>query len=79
MYKPNKMRLNKFVDVAIPKNSDYFLRMNGAFPNIPNGAYSGEELVPPSVRLVDMLADMDDYDRMMQRKEYAESQKNSDP
>lgn len=72
------MRLNKFVDVAIPKNSDYFLRMNGAFPNIPNGAYSGDEIVPPPDRLVDKLADMDAYDRMMQRKEYAESQNKSD-
>lgn len=75
MYKPAKMRLNKFVDVAIPKNSDYFLRLNGNFPNIPNGAYTGDDIVPQPERKVDVLADMAEYDRMMQRQEYAESLK----
>lgn len=74
MYKPAKMRLNKFVDVAIPKNSDYFMRLNGSRPDIPSSAYTGDDVAPMPDRKVDILADMDSYDKMMQRKEYAESQ-----
>ena len=75
MYKPEKLKLNKFVKVAIPKNSDFFARMSGNFPNIPDSAYSGDEPMVPEGRKTDILADMDAYDRLMQREEYAKAQK----
>lgn len=79
MYKPKNMRLNKFVDVAIPKNSDFFARLNGVIPSFPNNAYSGDSSIPmTSERKVDILADMEQYDKMMQRKEFAESQRSED-
>lgn len=78
MYKPDKMRLNKFVDVAIPKNSDYFARMAGNLPTIGSQFFSGDEVVPQNDRKVDVLADIDAYDRMMQRKEAAEAMHKED-
>ena len=73
MYKPKNMRLNKFVDVAIPKNSDFFARLNGIMPNIPQNLYTGDDIMPENGRPVDILEDMQAYDKMMQKKEYAKN------
>lgn len=78
MYKPKKLKLNKFVDVEIPKNSAFLARMNGSLPTIPSGAFTGDEPYVPEGRKTDVLADMDAYDRMMQRQEYAKAQKAED-
>lgn len=46
MYCNEKMKLNKFVKVAIPKNSEFFRRFNGNLPVPSNGSYSGDEAIP---------------------------------
>lgn len=45
MFIPEKMRINKFKDVAIPQNKDYFARLAGNVVQAPAGAYTGDEPV----------------------------------
>lgn len=46
MYVNEKMKLNKFVQVKIPKNSEYFRRFNGNLPIPSDGNFSGDDVVP---------------------------------
>ena len=46
MYVNEKMKLNKFVQVKIPKNKEYFRRFNGNLPIPSDGNFSGDEVVP---------------------------------
>lgn len=46
MYCNEKMKLNKFVKVSIPKNSEYFRRFNGNLPIPSNGNFTGDEVLP---------------------------------
>lgn len=56
MYCNEKMKLNKFVQVAIPKNSEYFRRFNGNLPVPSNGNYSGDEVVPQGLTKVEQIS-----------------------
>lgn len=58
MFVVEKLKLNKFVHVEIPKKSDYFARLAGLSVNIPSSAYSGDEM-PPKGNKTDILAQMD--------------------
>lgn len=67
MFVPEKNKLNKFKLVRLPKPSELFGRF-GQFET-PDSQYTGDMVAPMSSRKVDVLADMDEYDRMMQRQE----------
>lgn len=41
MYVPEKLKVNKFVDVQIPSNKDYFARLGRQA--LPDGQYTGDE------------------------------------
>lgn len=68
MYVPDeKMKINKFRQVAIPKPIEYMQRFGSA--DMPSSSYSGDEFAPLPKNKVDMLADADRYDAMMQKVE----------
>lgn len=68
MYVPDeKMKINKFRIVAIPKPIEFMQRFGSA--EMPSSSYSGEEYAPLPKNKVDMLADADAYDAMMQKVE----------
>lgn len=50
------MKLNKFVQVAIPKNSEYFRRFNGNLPVPSNGNFSGDEVIPAGMTKVEQIS-----------------------
>lgn len=56
MYCNDKMKLNKFVQVAIPKNSEYFRRFNGNLPVPSNGNFSGDEVIPAGMTKVEQIS-----------------------
>lgn len=62
-----KMKINKFRQVAIPKPIEYMQRFGSA--DMPSSSYSGDEFAPLPRNKVDMLADADRYDAMMQKVE----------
>lgn len=62
-----KMKVNKFRIVAIPRPIEFMARFGVA--EIPNSSYSGDEFAPIPQNKVDMLADADRYDQMMQEVE----------
>lgn len=67
MFVPDKLKLNKFKEVSIPENRDYFARYG--FLRVPENAYSGEEVVPLSGTKIDDIEAGLEYDRLMQEKE----------
>ena len=76
MYVPEKLKLNKFKEVAIPKKSEYFKRF-GEINGIGN--YTGEDGTAPHMeRKTDAMAgfaeDLEAYDKMKQ----AEASKEAD-
>lgn len=72
MYVPDeKMKINKFRIVAIPKPIEYMQRFGSA--EMPSSSYSGDEYAPLPKNKVDMLADADAYDAMMQKVELEKS------
>ena len=76
MYFPDdKMRVNRFKCVAIPRPCVYMRRFGGA--TAPSNMYSGDEFAPMPGNKLDMLADADRYDAMMQEVEL-QRQKNGD-
>lgn len=66
---PEKMKLNKFQLVKLPRCREMFARFGQV--NSPEGSYSGEEDLPLSGRKSDILADMAERDRVLQREEEA--------
>lgn len=56
MYCNEKMKLNKFRRVAIPKNSEYFRRFNGNLPIPSNGSFSGDEVLPSGLTKVEQIS-----------------------
>lgn len=72
MYVCEGLRLNRFRDVAIPANKDYF-RQYGFLSSIP-GNFIGDEKPPQDGNKIDVLAAMDEYDRMMQAEENSKSE-----
>lgn len=75
MYVPEKMRVNKFADVAIPSNKDYFARLGSQV--IPSGQYTGDEpAMMPSDKVSQISAEEQRmYDEMMQAEELANENK----
>lgn len=68
MYFPDeKMKVNAFKVVAIPRPIEYMRRFGGA--SMPSSSYTGDELAPIGQNKVDMLSDVEAYDRMMQKEE----------
>ncbi len=73
MYFPDeKMKVNKFHDVAIPRNAEYFARFGYAVS--PSCSYTGDEPAPQPMNKTDMLADMERYDAMKQAEENSKSE-----
>lgn len=68
MFVPDeKMKINKFRIVSIPKPIEYMQRFGSA--EMPSSSYSGDDYAPLPKNKVDMLADADAYDAMMQKVE----------
>lgn len=72
MYCNEKMKLNKFVRVSIPKNSEYFRRFNGNLPIPSNGNYTGDEVVPQSLTKVEQISYASRINEQKLREEAAE-------
>lgn len=67
MYVPEKLKLNKFRDVNIPDNRDYFSRYG--FLQSPANAYTGDvEASSPMTKIEEIEAGRQ-YDAMRQREE----------
>lgn len=65
MYFPDdKMRVNRFKVVAIPRPCEYMRRFGATVA--PSSMYSGEEFAPLPRNKVDMMVDAERYDAMMQ-------------
>lgn len=56
MYCPEKLKLNKFRLVSIPKNRDFFARLGGTRPSVPSGAFTGDDYIPSGMRKIDQLS-----------------------
>lgn len=67
MYVTEKMKLNRFKDVRIPSNSDYFSRSGGAV--LPPSQYTGDDVAVMPQSKVQSIVDMEAYDRMKQNEE----------
>ena len=68
MFVPDdKLKVNKFRIVAIPRPIEFMTRFGVA--NMPSSAFSGDELAPIPKDKVSMLADAELYDAMMQKVE----------
>lgn len=72
MYCPNdKLKVNRFQPVALPRNCEYMRRYGKVTPL--NNMYSGDEYIGFEKNKVDMLADAARYDAMMQAEEDAKA------
>ena len=67
MYIPDDMKVNKFVDVAIPSNRAYFSRLGEVTQ--PSTQFTGEELAKMNQDKVSQIVDY---------LEYAESKSNDE-
>lgn len=67
------MKLNRFVHVEIPKNSEFFSRLAGNMPSIPNGLYSGDDTPPVNMRKTELLEYVAQSDMNTIRREAAEA------
>lgn len=75
MYCPDpKMKINRFQAVAIPRNCEYMRKFGASVA--PSNMYTGEEMAPLPQTKIDMLADADRYDRMMQEVERQQEESN---
>lgn len=73
MFVVEKLKLNKFVHVEIPKNSDFFYRLAGARPVAPAGAFTGDDIVPNGMNKIDELYRADSVNLNQLRREAAEA------
>lgn len=73
MFIVEKLKLNKFVHVEIPKNSDFFSRLAGARPVAPAGSYTGDDVVPNQLNKIDELIEADKVNMNQLRREAAEA------
>lgn len=65
MYIPEKMKVNKFHDVAIPSNKSFFSRLGNVDPNILK--YTGDEVAPEPMSKTDSINDYIEYAEEMAR------------
>ena len=78
MYVPDeKMRINKYKPVAIPRPVEYMKRFGRSIA--PSNLYTGDETAQFPSNKVDMLADADAYDQMMQKVELDNYNKSEKP
>ena len=66
MYIPEKMKLNKFRNCAIPSNKEYFSRFG--FAVTPDTQYTGDEMAAMPMNKVESIEDMQAYAEMKQRE-----------
>lgn len=66
MYIPEKMKVNKFVDVAIPSNKSFFARLGLVSPE--SLKYSGDDLVPDQMSKTDSINDYIAYAEEMSKE-----------
>lgn len=71
MFVPEKLKLNKLVQVDIPKGRDIYRSVNQNMV-IPDSAYSGDSPASFSNSKIQDIKDIEAYDRMMQEKEERE-------
>lgn len=71
MFVPEKNKLNKFKLVKLPKPCDMFARFGQM--DTPSSQFTGDEVAVMASRKIDSLADMEEYDRYMQREELKKS------
>lgn len=72
MFVPEDLKkVNKFVDVRIPSNKDYFARLGSQA--LPSGQYTGDELAMMPTDKVSQISAEEQrmYDEMMQAEELA--------
>lgn len=75
MYCPDeKMKINRFVAVAIPRNCEYMRRFGKQ--TTLNNQYTGDKSAPRSGNKVDMLYQADLMDLQDQRADAAQAEKN---
>lgn len=67
MYIKDELKLNKFREVRIPSNAEYFARYG--FTTSPDSQYSGDEDSPMPKNKTELFALMDEYDKMKQNEE----------
>lgn len=68
MYIPESLKkVNQFQDVAIPSNKSFFARLGEVSPD--SLKYSGDEVVPESMRKTDSINDYIDYAEMKAKEE----------
>lgn len=65
MYIPEKMKVNKFEDVAIPSNKSFFARLGAVAPETLK--YSGDEPIPEPMSKTDEINDYIDYAEQMSK------------
>lgn len=71
---PEKLKINRFRFVDIPKNSDYFARLGGQRPIPPASAYvEDSEGIPRYGNKTDILAHADAINMEQIRREAAEA------
>lgn len=66
MYIPEKMKVNRFEDVAIPSNKSFFARLGQVSPD--SLKYSGDEVIPESMRKNDSIDDYARYAELMAKE-----------
>lgn len=59
MYIPEKMMVNKFIDVAIPSTKMLFSRLGEAYQTVDR--FSGDEVVPMPQSKIDTINDYMQY------------------
>ena len=73
MYIPEKLKLNKFRECAIPSNREYFQRFGMTVP--PEGSFSGDEVCPEPMNTIESIEDMQRYAEMKQEDVYNKNEK----
>lgn len=66
MYIPEKMKVNKFEDVAIPSNKSFFARLGAVAPE--SLQYSGDEPIPEPMSKTESINDYIDYAEQMSKE-----------
>lgn len=66
MFVPEDLKVNKFTDVRIPSNKDYFSRLGRQ--SVPEGQYTGDELAEFATDKVSSISAEEQrlYDEMRQ-------------
>lgn len=59
MYIPEKLKLNKFRQVDIPANKDYFARYG--LVDVPASQYSGDNSMPQNQSKIDAILEADKF------------------